>query len=382
MKTEKIIAAIEAYVNSLEKSDRDFFYKVSGDMQVKEGAFPIVNLAILHRDLKQDLKQECAKANKGASFASRQKLLQKLVLEKNTTHTEFQTGTWVEINGEKTQAFNVGGYYAFAFKDGSTFDIETKEKPSEEQLFKKAIQKTEGYRKINYDLSEITTFYKLMKADKKKMPTKVGNQWFNPEYFLNTVKILGGNVSMYQGEKMGINYFESENGFAILLPVKPSDKAVMYWESKMGRIEEQELKNDDRRNNDCVCADCGNDNAESVKEQQPEPSTDCKGKEVSSPETNSTAAKEPCIEEPQKTAYSRNKEPSKGCSEDSDSIHSEKSDCNKDESDHVQVGKDAESQGHGFDSRCNKPEKENPQTCHKADATYHNSKEPRYQNTA
>ncbi len=221
MKTEKIIAEIEEYVKSLDTAEQDFFFKCSNDLTAKKGSLPLINLAVLVRDLKQELKQECAKSEKGASFASRQKLLQKLILKNPDRMSQYQKGVYADIKMERMQTFIINGHYAMAFHADSIFDIETVENQKEWLDLNTVFPKdTDSYNQVNYDISNIKALAKLIKSKKQKYPVRIGDAWYNAEYFLNVVKILGGNVKMMQSNNPLLPaYFESENGIAILLPV-------------------------------------------------------------------------------------------------------------------------------------------------------------------
>lgn len=229
MNKEKIIANIETYINTLNEEEQKCFKTVL-DVSEKEHKkvkkvykdlfSPILELAEIVQELRQEIKEQAQKDTKGNSYVKRSKLITKL-LDK-CYRVQFQTGFFEEMNGEKMQCCIIDAYYAFMFRNALDIPMWGVEgEPS--YSVKKLIPDYRDFKQCEYDIAEIRTALKLHKAKKDKNPCiiELNNKCYNAEYFINVVDGLGGDVKMYQDpNEVRIDVFESENGIAILCPSK------------------------------------------------------------------------------------------------------------------------------------------------------------------
>ena len=227
MKKETIIALIDEYVSSLNdsaKKDYTALFDVSNrenksiKQVFKDYPNAIRNLAIIVQELEQELKDEATKQSKGGSHLKRSKLVAKLLSK--CYNDEWKNGFFEEINGEKMQCCVIDGIYGFAFRN--PLDIPINDFPP--CTLKNMLPDYNNFEKCKFDIADIKAQLKLHKTKKDKTPLKIqiGIKFYNAQYFINCVDGLGGDITLYQNPKVKcIDIFESENGIALLAPLRP-----------------------------------------------------------------------------------------------------------------------------------------------------------------
>lgn len=207
MTTEKIYAELSAIRAIL--SDNGF-------------GIALARLDDLTAALYDDIKKAELKKTKGNDFVKRSELIRKLLVKTNPFKTEFQKAWKETINGDIYQIAMMNGYYCFAFKNPLDLPEHTaNDKPCNAERF---FTRPTELEEIKIDVAEIKTAYKLHKATKTKDRhiTKIGQKYFDSEYILNIVSALGENITIYQTtNKLNFDFFENENGTALLMPVRP-----------------------------------------------------------------------------------------------------------------------------------------------------------------
>ena len=227
MKSEKIIANIEKYVATLDsEKQKDFAYimkTAEKDRRPVKKEFatsssPLLELAEIIQELKEEMKQAEQKAAGGASLVKRTKLLNKLLSK--CYREQFQKAFYEEIKGEKMQVSVIDGFYAFMLRNA--LDVPTNENGGSVTI-SRCIPDYRDFGECSYDIAEIKTALKLHKANKKDnfCRIEINGRYYNAEYFINVIEILGGDIKMYHDAKqLNAAVFESENGLAILMPVR------------------------------------------------------------------------------------------------------------------------------------------------------------------
>lgn len=239
MKNENIIANIEKYVATLDSvKQKDFAYfmktaeterkspkKAFAEAIKYDVANPLIELAEIVFELKAEMKQAEQKAAGGASLVKRTKLLNKLLSK--CYRNEFKKAFYEEIKGEKMQCSIIDGFYAFMLRNA--LDVPTNENGGSVTI-SRCLPDYRDFGECSYDIAEIKTTLKLFKAKKDKTESfcliKINGRYYNAEYLINVVEILGGAVKMYHNAKnINAAVFESENGIAILMPCRAPKNA-------------------------------------------------------------------------------------------------------------------------------------------------------------
>lgn len=86
--------------------------------------------------------------------------------------------------------------------------------------------KLSEYQKISFDIATVKAEIKISKSKKeKRCAVKLLDSFFNAQYLIDVCDILGGEVSLYipNDGKLIPAYLESENGNALLFPVRGKD---------------------------------------------------------------------------------------------------------------------------------------------------------------
>lgn len=230
MKNEKIIANIEKYVATLDREkQKDFSYILATAESERKAAktvfkalnSPLLELVEIVQELKEEMKQAELKTAGGASLVKRTKLLNKLLSK--CFRNEFQKGFYEEIDGVKMQCCIIDGFYAFMLKNA--LDVPMTENGGAYSVAR-VLPDSRDFAECSYDIAEIKTALKLFKAKKDKnekfCKIEINGRYYNAEYFINVVEILGGDIKMYHNAKqLNAAIFESENGKAILMPLRP-----------------------------------------------------------------------------------------------------------------------------------------------------------------
>ena len=170
---------------------------------------------------KQEITQKTVKEKYGINHLKRFKTALKYLKKMEKFHPEFSK-VWAENN---LQCFT-NGYTAFILKN----HIENLPTISEEKSFclePLSIINPQKMRVANIDIADIRAKLKIEKAEKKhKYFTciyDIGESYYNAEYLIDCYTILGGdNIQFWQPKNGELipSIFESENGKAIILPVK------------------------------------------------------------------------------------------------------------------------------------------------------------------
>ena len=232
MKNEKIIANIEAYIATLDSEKQQMFKKTLEQAENERKAVkklfaaecaPLLELAEIVQELKAEMKQAEQKAAGGASLVKRTKLLNKLLSK--CFRENFQKAFYEEIKGEKMQCSIIDGFYAFMLRNALDVPIDN----GGSFAISRCLPDYRDFGECSYDIAEIKTALKLFKAKKDKTERfcsiEINGRFYNAEYLINVVEILGGDVKMYHDAKsLNAAVFESENGIAILMPCKPPKK--------------------------------------------------------------------------------------------------------------------------------------------------------------
>lgn len=230
MTNEKIISIIETYISSLENSEKELYKNSLLSFDNKEGRtyyVPVQGLALLVSDLKRELSEAEIKKSKGNTFLKRSKLAEKLINQNDREH--FRKG-WIETDvfDNKYQCF-MTSYYGFMLSENLEIPMydEQDEKPfNMSNMFKNVSENLAGY-----DIGKIKAEYKSHKPKTKdnwRCLVQFGDIYFNAGIFINVVDVLGGEPVLHLGEKNGVSYFVSENGKAVIMPIKPAKTKGNY----------------------------------------------------------------------------------------------------------------------------------------------------------
>lgn len=226
MNKEKIIAGIEKYVETLSDTEKNMYKQSMNKFTLTENKeakaiYPILELTYIVQALKQEIKEQAQKETNGGNYVKRSKLVTKLLGK--CYREEFKKAWYEEINGEKMQCCIIDGFYAYMFKNA--LDIPEIETEAENKYtVKKLLPDYKNFDSCEIDIAEAKTALKLHKAkkDKTRHLTEINGKFYTTEYLINVVEGLGGSVKMYQSDNsVKPDILESENGLAILCPVKP-----------------------------------------------------------------------------------------------------------------------------------------------------------------
>lgn len=173
----------------------------------------------LKRLAELEIKERVIKEKGGNKELKRFKSAQKYIKNAEKCWTVEFKGTWEE-NGK--QCFS-DGYTGFILEN----KIEGLEKIENQVLdLHKALECTSVSKEIKVDINEIKTAVKIYKSTHKRnappFEYDLGISRYNAEYIISCYDILGGNIVFKQSETNEISpaILESENGIAILLPMK------------------------------------------------------------------------------------------------------------------------------------------------------------------
>jgi hypothetical protein len=130
----------------------------------------------------------------------------------------------ITVDGETYQCF-CNGFTGFFLKN--FIDIPEREEPALKDFWK-LIPNRRDLVECEFSRSDVEVARKLHKTSqvgiKKKLRTvgvyKVGNSFYNIDYIVDCINILGGDIIFKNNPNnpFGIALLESENGMAILLP--------------------------------------------------------------------------------------------------------------------------------------------------------------------
>ena len=224
MTNEKIISIIETYISSLENSEKELYKGSLLSFDNKEGRtyyVPVQGLALLVSDLKRELSEAEIKKSKGNTFLKRSKLAEKIIM--SNSREELRSG-WIE---DEKQCF-MTPYYGFMLTEKLEITMtKSGNHPNLSSTFK--ICNPENI--IKYDIGKIKAEYKSHKPKKKYggiCIVQFGDVYFNAEYFIQCVDILGEEPAFYCGKPKEAAIFESKNGKALLCSINLINKTNCY----------------------------------------------------------------------------------------------------------------------------------------------------------
>ena len=231
MKTLDIITALNSYIQTFTPDEKEAFdYYFKNALPVSNGTGASV-LAALYNQLQEDYRTEELKKNRGISYAARCKKAQKLIEGEDNANLEYLKKSWVE---NKKQYACIGGYYGFIFDEKNRLDIPISEDPPKnltEVLEDISDIKSKNKTKIDFDRcaikEQLATWKSAQKGKKKseKEPScliNIGAAYYNAQYILNIVDILGAETELYQNSSTpGAATFISPLGQAVLMDCRP-----------------------------------------------------------------------------------------------------------------------------------------------------------------
>ncbi len=236
MKTEVIMADIKTTVSHMDEEQQKNFNFVLSHLDITSMPFdtPGFTLGFLYRELEQEFKMECAKAKGGTSLVSRTKLVNKLLKSMNANREQFQKGWRQSIKGEQHQVLMFNGIYAVCLSEDHELDVpmhdaeEAKLLPNIEKCFP---EYERDYTSIPAPIDQVTAALKQFTAEQKAKGIPAKNRkrclvsfngiGFDAEFFVNTCKLLGDDVTLCFDSRnpKTILILTNENGKAILCPV-------------------------------------------------------------------------------------------------------------------------------------------------------------------
>ena len=239
MKPEIIVAKIEEYINSLPKENRESY---DGVMEIKTKhpeenvktfasvlSDPILNLAVIVDELKQEIKEGSIKQTRGSSVLRRIKAINKFLTDKNNKNDKMRKA-WVE--DDKMCITN--GYVGFMFNavlDG----VQIREVGQDDFQLAKCFPNEYDLVKTELDIADVKSQLKIHKAKEtgKKAKDKttciyiIEGHYYNAEYLIKAYDILSGNIIFNQpNSPVSPAVMTSENGKAIILPIRQQKRSV------------------------------------------------------------------------------------------------------------------------------------------------------------
>lgn len=151
----------------------------------------------------------------------------------NANREQFQKGWKQLIKGEQYQVLMFNCYYAVCLSEGHGLDVpmhdeEAKLLPNIEKCFP---EYERDYTSVSTPIDQVTAALKQCTAEQKAkgIPAKKRDRCiisfngigFNAEYFVNTCKLLGDDVTLHfdSNNAKSMLILTNENGKAILCPV-------------------------------------------------------------------------------------------------------------------------------------------------------------------
>lgn len=172
---------------------------------------------------KLEIKEQVIKEKGGNKELKRFKAVQRYIKNIEKRCVAGFNGTREE---QDKQCFS-DGYTAFILNN----KIEGLPKNEKQNLDLHTVLKdVDANNEINVDINDIKSAFKIHKAKYgRKHPTcryNLGISQYNAEYVLNCYDILGGNIIFKQSQTNELSpaILESENGIAILLPIRKNIK--------------------------------------------------------------------------------------------------------------------------------------------------------------
>lgn len=212
MNNEKILVAMELYIASLTEAERSAFNQ-SELGKVKEE---------LHRENEENARKKL----KGSDFVKRSKRLSK-ILAGCDAFAGNNTAWSIDFHGEKKQCVVPCGAYGFMFNE--PLDLPTDETINRLDMNKFFDVDFSQFIEQKVNFSEVKTQYnafrksltpKQRKNKLNRCVVQIGDKYFNAEYLIDTMEVLGGNITFYQHKNQRqYDILVSENGSAVICPL-------------------------------------------------------------------------------------------------------------------------------------------------------------------
>lgn len=173
---------------------------------------------------RQEIIENAIKEKHGVSDLKRFKLITKYLKDTGKYNLRFET-TWIEGD---YQCFS-NAYTAFLLKNHFENLSISEEKIIDLQEYVKEIDHKRQL--VDFDVASVKAKLKIFKAERKDRKTPcyydIGESRYNAKYLIDCYAILGGkDIKFYQPKNGELipSIFESENGKALILPVRKPKK--------------------------------------------------------------------------------------------------------------------------------------------------------------
>ena len=245
MQIEKIIAAIESYVNASSETENATLFKsyLSEKREIQEALLynipcPVYDLAETVVQLREEFKESEIKKNRGTSELNRRKKALS-ILSKNE-RDDCQKPFTTTINEEEYQTIMLQTAAAVFLNKSARFDDLPENLPNTHNLAAVVPQNWQEFKsyQINDDIiGDVKSSYKLYKAENKSNKNKndrrikIHDTSFSIELLIDTISVLGGSdVRLYLNNNISSpNIITSSNGMAIIMPVRPADDSAYIY---------------------------------------------------------------------------------------------------------------------------------------------------------
>lgn len=173
---------------------------------------------------KQEIAENTIKEKHGASEVKRFRLIEKYLKYAGECNTKLKK-TWIE---EEYQCFS-NGFTAFLLKNHFEELPTVEEKAINLHEYIKNNENNLQYAEFN--IADVKAKLKIFKSEnknsKKPCDYDIGKSRYNAKYLIDCYTILGGETIKFYKPKNGEltpSVFESENGKAIILPIRKSEE--------------------------------------------------------------------------------------------------------------------------------------------------------------
>lgn len=173
---------------------------------------------------KQEIAEKATKEKHGVSEVRRFKLIVKYLKDAGKYNTQLEK-TWIE---EEYQCFS-NRFTAFLLKN------HFEELPTVEEkainLYECIKDNENNLKYAEFNIADVKAKLKIFKSEnknsKKPCDYDIGKSRYNAKYLIDCYTILGGETIKFRQPKNGKltpSVFESENGKAIILPIRKSEE--------------------------------------------------------------------------------------------------------------------------------------------------------------
>ena len=238
MKPEIIVVKLEEYIESLPRKDRKSYDEVmvfkaqhpEEDLRVISNKLrdPILNLAVIIDELKQEIKESIIKSKYGDNTLQRIKKLNKFLNSGLTDIRPQFKMAWME-NG-KMCATN--GYLGFMLNQ-QLEDVPIREWKQGDFVLGNVFPQENNLVLTTLNIADVKIQIKLHKAKEAGLPKKartrcryiVDGHYYDAEFLIEAYEILGGHIVFSQTSNiLDPAVLQSEYGKAILSPIRPPEK--------------------------------------------------------------------------------------------------------------------------------------------------------------